>query len=292
MKLLAVIGLALVAAGATHAASPPRWIVFSASPEHGTLPTQLFRVSTAGTGLRQITTGARPATEPAFSPDGRRVAFTRVNAGIFVIDADGSHLHRLTGDPNDRFPVWSPDGRRVAFVHAAARGVRLAVIGAGGHRQRIFRAGPQPAGRPSWTPGGRSLVLATEMGSFVQVSATTGRVQGRLRPSYDTRDGTPWWTLSPNGKTLALIARAPAPAGCTGLACDVFALYVAGVTSVRSRRVVDAGAFPGWTPDSRRIVWGAATGIAVESPTGGPPRTIPVDAADVPAADAPPAWQP
>ncbi len=80
----ATIGLAALAAGSSDAASAPRWIVFAASPQQGTQPSQLFRVSTVGAGLRQITNGARAADQPSFSPDGRRVAFTRAAAGIFV----------------------------------------------------------------------------------------------------------------------------------------------------------------------------------------------------------------
>ena len=49
---------------------------------------------------------------PAWSPDGTRIAFVSRRDGdaeIYVLDADGSGVKRLTSDPaNDRSPVWSP----------------------------------------------------------------------------------------------------------------------------------------------------------------------------------------
>jgi dipeptidyl aminopeptidase/acylaminoacyl peptidase len=63
---------------------------------------------------------------PAISPDGRRVVFTRTYAdkmkdqyrsGLWLAEADGSRVRELTGGAwNDRAPVWSPDGSRVAFI--------------------------------------------------------------------------------------------------------------------------------------------------------------------------------
>jgi Tol biopolymer transport system component len=268
------------------------WIVFSASPEHGTLPTQLFRISLSGSGLRQITSGVRAASEPAFSPDGQKIAFARVSAGIFVVRVDGSGLDRLTRGANDRFPVWSPNGHEVAFLRAVKHHLRLAVIDSAGRRQRTLRVSPEPAGRPAWAANGRSIVIATLKGSFVQVDAQTGKVQRLLGVKFELADGTPSWSLSPDGRKIALLARRPASAGCSAGGCDVFAIYVGAVSSSRLRPVVKGGGFPGWTPDSRRLVYTTRGGFAVKAPNGGAPRLIAVDDAVVPAGDAPPAWQP
>ena len=290
----ATLGAALLASGSGGAASSPRWIVFAASPEHGTRPTQLFRISTSGRSLRQITTGARAADDPSFSADGRRIAFTRAFAGIFVVDVDGTRLHRLTANPNDSFPVWSPDGRSVAFLHPVAHHERLAVIDASGRRQRILRRGPEPAGRPSWLPNGKSLVIATANGSFVEVSASTGKLRRRLGLTYDLNDGTPSWTLSPDGRTIAIDARRPEPPGCQGLACEVFGLYLGRVSSGRKRRLTDDAGFAGWTPDSRRLVYATGSGLVVRPVNGSAARTIATGSGGEiqPAGDAPPAWQP
>ena len=57
---------------------------------------------------------------PAWSPDGRKLAFVSGrdgNAEIYVMNADGSEQENLTRQPaNDSHPSWSPDGRKIAFV--------------------------------------------------------------------------------------------------------------------------------------------------------------------------------
>ena len=67
---------------------------------------------------------AAKATEgdPAWSPDGRRIAFRsigigRVNSDLYVVNADGSGLRRLTRNAAKlRWFAWSPDGRTIAFL--------------------------------------------------------------------------------------------------------------------------------------------------------------------------------
>src|SRR6187431_248232 len=57
---------------------------------------------------------------PAWSPDGRKLAFVSRrdgNAEVYVMNADGSGLRNVTGTPSDDLdPAWSPDGRAIAFV--------------------------------------------------------------------------------------------------------------------------------------------------------------------------------
>jgi len=56
----------------------------------------------------------------AWSPDGSKIAFyasSNADLDIYVMDADGGNVTRLTEGPShDRSPTWSPDGRRIAFT--------------------------------------------------------------------------------------------------------------------------------------------------------------------------------
>ena len=80
---------------------------------------------------------ADEAVEPDWSPDGKRIAVASYrdrlgrtcfqkcspNSEIYVVDAAGGHLRRLTeSDGNDASPTWSPDGKRIAFVSDRSNG--------------------------------------------------------------------------------------------------------------------------------------------------------------------------
>ncbi|HEX9115560.1 MAG TPA: Tol-Pal system beta propeller repeat protein TolB, partial [Anaerolineae bacterium] len=99
---------------------------------------------------------------PAWSPDGRRMAFTSLRGGrwqILLVNADGSGARQMTTGAYDaRYPAWSPDGRWLAF--AGDRGGRweiyvIPVDGAGqaGTTYPLqITAGAADSSYPAWGP--------------------------------------------------------------------------------------------------------------------------------------------
>ena len=294
---LTVVAIAAVGAlaflGVGGAAPADAWIVFSASPNQGTQAPQLFRVRASGAGLSQLTSGRKVAIDPAFANDGRKIAFTRLDSGMFLVNVDGGGLRRLTANGSDRFPLYAPNGRQIAYIRTSkGNGYRVWVMDVNGRRQHRLRLAPTLAAaiRPAWMPDGRSLVIATG-GAFYRISATTGRVQKELTPTYDASLDPLLWSLSPNGKTIAYIGRRPEPAGCQRTECEVFALYLQGVNSPTPWRAVADAGVPGWSRDGRRLTYVAGGGLTIQTPNGAATRTIPIGAAAVDL-EAPPAWQP
>ena len=75
---------------------------------------EIYTINVDGTGLRLLTRGL----DPAWSPDGEQVAFTRWEGegrGLWAISADGAGEELLFGGDLLKEPAWSPDGRSIVF---------------------------------------------------------------------------------------------------------------------------------------------------------------------------------
>ena len=98
-----------------------------------------------GSGQRRLTRNARARHgAPAWSPDGRKIAFGRDRDGsndeIYVINADGSGQRRLT--QSGRQPLWSPDGQKIAFTSKRNGNDDIYVMNPDGSGQRNLTRNP------------------------------------------------------------------------------------------------------------------------------------------------------
>ncbi|HEX2313865.1 MAG TPA: protein kinase [Thermomonospora sp.] len=97
------------------------------------------------------------ANDPAWSPDGDRLAFTLMNGegrtnDIAVVDADGSDHRRLTTDPaHDMDPSWSPDGEWLAFVRGPVETPQIWAMPVDQGESGARAVGPSAVGHPAWS---------------------------------------------------------------------------------------------------------------------------------------------
>jgi len=108
--------------------------------------------------------------DPRISPNGRRVAFTRVHVdrdgdeyrtAIWVADTEGGGARPLTSGKWDSQPRWSPDGRRLAFVRKSSseEPPQLHVLPMDGGEASALTTLAKGASSPSWSPDGSRLAF-------------------------------------------------------------------------------------------------------------------------------------
>ena len=111
-----------------------------------------------GSGLRNLTPKPwAPDAAPAWSPDGRKIAFASErdgNSEVYVMNADGSGQRNLTRNPAlDGDPAWSPDGRNIAFRSTRDGNTEIYVMNADGSGQRNLSHNPKAFdGSLAWSP--------------------------------------------------------------------------------------------------------------------------------------------
>lgn len=173
------------------------WVAFATTR---TGNSEIYRVRPDGTGPENLTGSPSNEGEPAYSPDGRSIAFTSDRDGkgsrVYVMRADGRDPHpvaeALPGSAQHA-PTWSPDGRVLAFtVREGADTVIWVDSLSGGRRGRLGK-GHEPA----WSADG-THVFFTE-GDSVFMRPTAGGPATLV--VADARTPAP----SPRGRWLAFV---------------------------------------------------------------------------------------
>ncbi|MBI4510094.1 MAG: PD40 domain-containing protein [Deltaproteobacteria bacterium] len=122
----------------------------------------------APAGLRRLTSLPEDELEPAWSPDGRRIALVASQGGtrrLRLMDSDGGGIADLTSGPRDHMPTWSPDGKWI--VYAAPAPARKdddlwMVLASGGPPTHLVDDEVGSEASPSFSVDGR-VVLATSL---------------------------------------------------------------------------------------------------------------------------------
>jgi tricorn protease len=145
----------------------------------------LWSVPRDGGDAVRLTSGAGAETDPAFSPDGTRIAFTGEydgNIDVFVVPASGGVPKRLTWHPAaDRVLGWTPDGKRIIFSSTRTAysrfGEMFTVPVEGGVEEKL----PLPCGyQASMSPDGQSIAYEPTGKAFLMWKRYRGGQTARI----------------------------------------------------------------------------------------------------------------
>jgi TolB protein len=159
-----------------------------------------------GTPRPLITRGEGLLTGPAYSPDGKQLAYVMSEDGnpeIWVANRDGSGPRRLTSSPGiDTSPAWSPDGKKLAFVSDRHGTPQIFVMDAdGGNVERITRQGNYNQ-TPAWSPRGNEIAFTARDERLVFDVFVVSLEKGDVRRITQDQGNNEHPTWAPNGRLL------------------------------------------------------------------------------------------
>jgi Tol biopolymer transport system component/DNA-binding winged helix-turn-helix (wHTH) protein len=245
------------------------------------------RDSVPASKIVPVTSFPGSESQPAFSPDGKQIAFVwdgerEDNSDIYVkLIGAGEPLRLTTSPAPDSNPVWSPDGLHIAFMREGeASGIYL-IPALGGAERKLSEAWPyRPRSKQglSFSPDGKFLALvdktaaAEPFGIFLLAVETGERHRLTSPPDGSVGDESP--AFSPDGKTLAF-ARSISIA-----ASDIYLVPVDGsaLKQLTFDRVHTHGLT--WTANGREILFSSIRGSNSQEElwripaTGGAPERV------------------
>jgi TolB protein len=233
----------------------------------------IYVINADGSGLRRLTDGM----DPAWSPDGAKVAFARWRdpRGIYVIDEDGSNETLVFGWSQAKAPAWSPDGSRIVFTRlgggieedtdVSVWGFNWTVPAHPWWKLGLVRLEDRSftellcydhSFSPTWSPDGKVIAYDSDYG--LHLTSLDGSIGGQFYDrslyalSTDVRDTSPTW--SPDGTQIAFMFNQH----------DHWEVYVMDADGSNRVRLTQEEPFaerppnnvsPAWSPDGRHIAF-------------------------------------
>ena len=259
----------------------------------------IFTIDLATGKVTQVTSGRNHHDQhPKWSPDGRRISFVSSRGGnfdLYVMNADGANVTRLTDHPaNDFDPIWMPDGNSMIF--SSERDSRSDLYRLWLSDRRVERLTHHFVGRaimPSVSPDGRSVAFAAQtlqrLAFWDYQIHMLDLASGKTR-ALDAPGGTCWPTWSPDGRLIANVDLREEPSR----------LQIRTPTGEHARELRPDPKrwhyYPDWSPDGKWIAFsvspehhqGEDWDLAIVSPDGSGYRRLTTG----PGNDRLPDWKP
>jgi WD40 repeat protein len=181
-------------------------IAFTSLRDGRTGSEDIYTMNPRGTAVYRLTNYSGSDFEPAWSPDGTKIAFMSYRHGTFestyslnTMNARGTAVEPLISDPqDDHDPAWSPDGTKIAFARYRDGNDEIYTINPNGTGLNRLTNDPKPEDdAPAWSPDGKRIAFSSNRDgdSEVFLMDTDGSNVTRLTSNFALDASADWQRL-------------------------------------------------------------------------------------------------
>lgn len=211
---------------------------------------ELYMMDYDGAGPTRLTFNKVRDYMPAWSADGRHIAYTsykNLAAGLYLLDLDQGRFQAVSTRGTNFAPCFSLDGKKLAFCSTMDGNSEIYVADSDGRNVRRLTYNSAIDTAPSWSPTNREIAFTSDRSGTPQIYIMDAEGTNVRRVSFGGNyfDKPAW---SPTGDRIV----------CTSRVENIFDLYVLNLRTKAFTKLTESNArneSPSWSADGRHIVF-------------------------------------